>query len=42
MGPRLVFAALLLAFGLAIVVATLTTIRHMSVHTSSVRTLQRS
>ena len=39
MGPRLIFAALLLAFGLAIVFATLTTMRHLNVHTSSVRTL---
>jgi hypothetical protein len=36
MGPRIILAALLLAFGLAIVFATL---RHLNVHTSSVRTL---
>jgi hypothetical protein len=42
MGPRLILAALLLAFGVAIVFATLTTIRQVNVHTSSVRALQRS
>jgi hypothetical protein len=42
MGPRFIFAVLLLAFGLAIVFATLTTMRQVNVHASSARTLQRS
>jgi hypothetical protein len=42
MGPRFIFAVLLLAFGLAIVFATLTTMRQVNVHTSSARTMQRS
>jgi hypothetical protein len=36
MGPRFVFAALFIAFGVAIVFATFNTIRHVSTHTSSI------
>ena len=39
MGPRFIFAALTLAFGGALVLATLTTMHQMSVHSSSVRTV---
>ena len=38
MGPRFIFAALTLAFGVALVLATLTTMHQMSVHSSSERT----
>jgi hypothetical protein len=37
MGPRFIFAALTLAFGAALLLAALTTVYHVSVHTSSVR-----
>jgi len=36
MGPRFVFTALILAFGVALVFATLTTLHHVSMHTSVV------
>jgi hypothetical protein len=39
MGPRFIFAALTLAFGVALVLATLTTMRQMSVHSSFARTV---
>ena len=39
MGPRFIFAALTLAFGGALVLATLTTMHQMSVHGSSVRSV---
>ena len=39
MGPRFIFAALTLAFGVAFVLATLTTMHQMSVHSSSVPTV---
>jgi len=39
MGSRVIFAALTLAFGVALVLATLTTMHQMSVHSSSVRTV---
>jgi hypothetical protein len=42
MGPRFIFAALLLAFGIAILFATLTTMRHVNVHASSTKTVQGS
>jgi hypothetical protein len=38
MGPRFTFAALTLAFGVALVLATMTTMHQMSVHSSSERT----
>ncbi|SDR90109.1 hypothetical protein SAMN05444158_0359 [Bradyrhizobium canariense] len=43
MGPRFIFAALIVAFGIVIALATLTTIRHVNLHTSSaVRATARS
>jgi hypothetical protein len=43
MGPRFAFAALIIAFGIAITFATLTTIRHVQLHTTSaVGTIARS
>lgn len=41
MGPRFIFAALLIAFGFALVLATLTTMRHVSMHSTSLRTAHR-
>ena len=42
MGPRLIFAALLIAFGFALVsLATLTTMRHVSMHSTTLRTAHR-
>jgi hypothetical protein len=35
MAPRFIFAALIVAFGIAITLATITTVRHLSLHTSS-------
>jgi len=41
MGPRLIFAALALAFGAALVLATFTTLHHESVRTSSTPAVKR-
>jgi hypothetical protein len=35
MGPRFVFTALIVAFGIALVFATFTTVRHVSTYSSS-------
>jgi hypothetical protein len=35
-GPRFIFTAFILAFGATLVFATLTTLRHVNMHTSAV------
>jgi hypothetical protein len=41
MGPRFIFATLVLAFGFAVLFATLTTMRHVNAYDYSLRIAQR-
>jgi hypothetical protein len=42
MGPRFVFAVLIFAFGVALTLATITTIRHVTMHDSTAHSIARS
>jgi hypothetical protein len=41
MGARFIFATLIIAFGFAVLFATLTTLRHVSAYEHSLRIVQR-